>query len=112
MPCGKPVRVLETHQINAREHRLRKNPELPLPAAIKKRGMRDSTGGFLEKYIEGKDRDKYLLLEEIHSPNAVVSFEIKSGALPRRRYHHPAVFFNSATERSTSVTIAYRSASF
>ena len=33
----------------------------------------------LEKYIQGKDLDKYQILEEIYCSTAIVSFEIKAG---------------------------------
>lgn len=32
----------------------------------------------LEKYVEGKDKDKYQILEEIYADNAIVQFEIHS----------------------------------
>lgn len=35
----------------------------------------------LEKYAEGKDRDKFEILEEIYMPNAKVTFEIESDTL-------------------------------
>ncbi|MGL1930597.1 MAG: hypothetical protein OCC45_02425 [Desulfotalea sp.] len=40
--------------------------------------MKLSSIDILEKYIEGKDKDKYQILEEIYADNAIVKFEIKS----------------------------------
>jgi hypothetical protein len=40
--------------------------------------MNSEITGLLEKYIKGKDLDKYKVLEEIYCSNAVVSFEIKA----------------------------------
>jgi hypothetical protein len=35
----------------------------------------------LEKYVEGKDHDKFKILEEIYIPNAKVTFEIESDTI-------------------------------
>ena len=35
----------------------------------------------LEKYVEGKDQDKFKILEEIYIPNAKVTFEIESDTI-------------------------------
>ena len=40
--------------------------------------MIDKVYGLLEKYIEGKDLDRYKILEEIYSPTAIVSFIINA----------------------------------
>ena len=40
--------------------------------------MNSSSIDILKKYIEGKDRDQYQILEEIYAENATVEFEIKS----------------------------------
>lgn len=39
--------------------------------------MNDNITKLLEKYIEGKDLDRYKILEDIYCPDAIVSFEIK-----------------------------------
>lgn len=40
--------------------------------------MNNNIAAILEKYIEGKDQDRYGILEEIYSPEATVSFEINT----------------------------------
>ncbi|MCP4340397.1 MAG: hypothetical protein GY799_16280 [Desulfobulbaceae bacterium] len=40
--------------------------------------MISNVTGLLEKYIKGKDLDRYKILEEIYCSNAIVSFELKA----------------------------------
>jgi len=39
--------------------------------------MHKNAENLLEKYVEGKDQDKFKILEEIYIPNAKVNFEIE-----------------------------------